>query len=340
MSVDRGRTADLPGVVPTGTLVKLRVEDLRPSPHNPRRLFDVEPLKSLKASIREHGVLVPLTVYRLPGQEIHAIVDGERRFRCCSDLAKEGAEVEIPANVVDTPDQMASLIYMFNIHQFREQWELMPTALALRSVIAQIDSDDTDELTELTGLSDRQVERCKTILSFSKRHQNMSMESDPRKRIPSNFWVELSPVLDLTIQLLPDLVAEEGRDSIIDLLVDKYRRKRIRSVVHFRRILEAYDVHEDSGEDVAAVGDRLRAYILDPDLETRQAFDGFILDTRRVQKASDAADKFLREVQRAKIDHTVDDTKELIRKLRGVLMFVEDLLEKLEGDNPPSENGS
>ena len=340
MNVDRGRTADLPGVVPTGTLVKLRVEQLRPSPHNPRRLFDVEPLKSLKASIREHGVLVPLTVYRLPGQVKHAIVDGERRFRCCSDLAKEGIEVEIPANVVDTPNQMASLIYMFNIHQFREQWELMPTALALKSVIEQMGSDDNYELTELTGLSDRQVERCKTILSFSPRYQNMSMESDPKERIPSNFWVELSPVLGLTDQLLPDLVSEEGRDGVIDLLVDKYRRKRIRSVVHFRRILEAYDVHEDNPEEVAAVGDRLREYILDPDLETRQAFDGFILDTRRVQKASDAADKFIREIQGAKIDHTIDGKKELIRKLEGVLIFVEDLLERLEGDDPPSENGS
>ena len=340
MSMDRRHTANLPGVVPTGTLVTLGVEQLRPSPHNPRRLFDAEPLKSLKASIREHGVLVPLTVYRLPGQALHAIVDGERRFRCCSELADEGIEVKIPANVVDAPDQMASLIYMFNIHQFREQWELMPTALALKSVIEQMGSDDTDELTELTGLSDRQVERCKIILSFAPRYQDMSMESDPRKRIPSNFWVELSPVLDLAAQLLPDLVAEEGRDGITDLLVDKYRRKRIRSVVHFRRILEAYDVHEEDQDEVAAVGDRLRDYILDPDLETRQAFDGFILDTRRVQKASDAADKFIREIQRAKIDHTIDDKSELIRKLRGVLMFVEDLLERLEGDDPPPENGS
>ena len=80
------------------------------------------------------------------------------------ELANEGIEVKIPANVVDAPDQMASLIYMFNIHQFREQWELMPTALALKSVIEQVGSDDTDELTELTGLSDRQVERCKIIL--------------------------------------------------------------------------------------------------------------------------------------------------------------------------------
>ena len=337
MNVDRGSANDLPEVVPTGTLVKLSVDQLRPSPHNPRRLFDPEPLKALKTSIREHGVLVPLTVYRLPGQEKHAIVDGERRYRCCSDLAKHGIELEIPANVVDAPDAMASLIYMFNIHQFREQWELMPTAIALKSVIDQMGSDDNDELAELTGLSDRQVERCKTILSFSPRYQNMSTEADPKKRIPSNFWVELSPVLDLIEQLLPDLVADEGRDGIIDLLVDKYRHKRIRSVVHFRRILEAYDVYEDDPVEVRAIGDRLREYILDPELETRQAFDGFILDNRRVQNASDAADKFIREIQRAKINHAADNKNELIMKLRGVLIFVEDLLARLEGEDPPSE---
>ena len=338
MNHERRGVPDVPVDVPTGTLVELSVTDLRPSPHNPRRLFDPEPLKSLKASIRQHGVLVPLTVYRLPGQDKYAIVDGERRYRCCSELAEEGLEIEIPANVVDAPNRMASLIYMFNIHQFREQWELMPTALALKSVIDTMESDDTDDLIQLTGLSAKQVERCKIILSFPTRYQDLSMEVDPRKRIPSNFWVELSPVLHLTSQLLPNLVADQGIDDVTDRLVDKYRSRKIRSVIHFRRILEAHDVHEDDPDMLAEIADKLREYILDPELETRQVFDGFILDNRRIQKASEAADRFIREVQRAKIDHTTDDKEELIRKLQGVLLFVENLLADLEGDDPPPES--
>ena len=234
---------------------------------------------------------------------------------------------------------MASLIYMFNIHQFRQQWELMPTAKALQSVIDGLGTDDTGALTELTGLGERQVERCKLLLSFSEKHQELSLEPDPKLRIPSNFWVELFPVLDLTNRLLPDLVADEGRDGIADRLVDKYRKKRIRSVIHFRRIMEAYDAQEEQEdkEGIEAVGDRLREYILDPKIETRAAFDGFIVDRRSRQRAAQAVDKFMSELRRARIDHVIEGRDALIAKLTEVLKFVETLLAKLEGQDPPSE---
>ena len=325
-------------VIPRGTLIHLAVDQLRPSPHNPRRLFDPEPLATLKKSIRDHGVLVPLTVYRQPGQNFYAIVDGERRYRCCSELSAEGIDARIPANVVAHPNPMSSLIYMFNIHQFRQQWELMPTAIALRSVITRLKTDDEGGLTELTGLSVLQVRRCKTILSFPEEYQQMSLDPDPTRRIPSNFWVELHPVLSLTTKLLPALVQEEGRDGITDRLLRKYRNKRIKSVIHFRRILEAYDVQDDSEAGVSAVADRLREYILSPDMETRETFDGFIADTRRIQRATLAADRFISELRKAKIDHAIDDKDDLILKLTGVLTLVQDLLSKLEGEDPPVED--
>lgn len=324
-------------VVPKGTLVHLQHTQLRPNPNNPRRLFDPGPLASLKASIQQHGVLVPLTVYKLPGQEKYAIVDGERRYRCCVELAKEGVEVSIPANVVDSPDAMASLVYMFNIHQFREQWELMPTARALKTVIDSLGSPTAEELHQLTGLSIPQIDRCNLILSFPERFQELSLEEEPEKRIPSNFWVELYPVLEKTQDAIPHIVGKIGRDGITDKLVEKYRNGKVRSVIHFRRILEAFDVAETK-DDVKEVADRLREYVLDPELETRAAFDSFIRDTRRVQRAADAADQFIRDVTRAKIDHTIDGKEDLIAKLRKVLTFVSQLLETLEGSDAPKEN--
>ena len=324
-------------MIPRRELVHLRVADLRSSPHNPRTLFDPKPLAALKASIREHGVLVPVTVYKLPGQKLYGIVDGERRYRCCNELSQEGQHIQIPANVVVAPGPMASLIYMFNIHQFRQQWELMPTARALQSIIDQLETDETGQLTELTGLSERQVERCKLILSFSDRHQQLSLELDPKSRIPSNFWVELSPVLDLTKRLLPSLFQDEGRDAITDRLVKKYRNKRIKSVIHFRRILEAYDAQEEQEDDegIEVIGDRLREYILDPHMETRAAFDGFIVDRRSRQKATKAVDKFMSELRKAKVDHVTEGRETLINKLTEVRDFVDALLAKIEGDDPP-----
>lgn len=333
------RKRETESVIPTGKLLHLSVSDFRASPENPRVLFDAKPLADLKASIREHGVLVPLTVYKLPGQARYGIVDGERRYRCCRELSQEGQDIQIPANVVAAPEPMASLIYMFNIHQFRQQWELMPTANALKSVIAGLGMEETGELAELTGLSERQVERCKLLLSFSEKHQELSLNPDPKARIPSNFWVELSPVLDLATELLPSLVADEGRDGIVDRLVDKYQKKRIKSVIHFRRIMEAYDAQEERGdnEGMETLADRLREYILDPRMETRAAFDGFIVERRSRQKATQAVDKFMNDLKKARIEHVTEGRAVLIGKLTEVFDFIATLLAKLEGDDPPSE---
>ena len=81
---------DVSSVTPERQLLHLSIEELQPSAHKPRRLFDAEPLAALQESIKQHGVLVPLTVYRLPGQNKYSIVDGERRYRCCAELSKAG----------------------------------------------------------------------------------------------------------------------------------------------------------------------------------------------------------------------------------------------------------
>ena len=321
----------------SGNLLTLRVDRLRASQNNPRRLFDAEPLSALKESIATHGVLVPLTVYKLPGQDKYGIIDGERRFRCCQELAVDNPGISIPANVVSPPDEMARLIYMFNIHQFREQWELMPTARALQSVVENLGSDDTATLREVTGLSAQQVERCLLILTYPEKYQALSMDGVRSNRIPSNFWVELHPVLGLIDDLLPEITNKIGREQIIDRMVEKYRTNRIRSVIHFRRIMEANEVQEDP-ESREEFVDQLRNYIMDPALETRATFDGFIVDSRRVTKAVDASAAFIKAMEAAKLSYASEGRDELINNLRRVLVYVQGLLSKLEGEDPPPDD--
>ncbi|MCI0617544.1 ParB N-terminal domain-containing protein, partial [bacterium] len=130
-------------VAPSGELKRLKPEEIIPSKTNPRHLFDPLQLDDLKNSIRQHGVLVPITVYRPKGQKKYSILDGERRYRCCIDLNAEGIYFDLPANVVAPPTKIAGLLYMFSIHNFREDWELMPTALGLRIVMEELgESDD------------------------------------------------------------------------------------------------------------------------------------------------------------------------------------------------------
>ncbi len=83
----------------------LPLENVRPNPAQPRRHFDEEALAELAASIAEQGLLQPLVVRPLPGQE-YQIVAGERRYRgaqlaglkevpCVTRLLDDNAAMEL-----------------------------------------------------------------------------------------------------------------------------------------------------------------------------------------------------------------------------------------------------
>lgn len=62
-----------------GAVLLLPVEDIRPNPRQPRQHFAPEALAELAESIRQWGVLQPLTVRR--GEDGWELVAGERRLR-------------------------------------------------------------------------------------------------------------------------------------------------------------------------------------------------------------------------------------------------------------------
>lgn len=317
-------------VVPVGVLKQLYVKDIKPSFNNPRQLFDPEPLRELKESIREHGVLVPITVFQIPGQEKYAILDGERRYRCCVELEEEGKEILVPANVVFPPTKIAGLLYMFSIHNFREQWELMPTAISLQTVMDELNQTDTKKLSKLTGLSEIQIERCKILLSFDDEFKQLSLIPDPKERIPSNFWIEAFPVISLY-----EVKFKKPRKEIIEQLVAKYRAGKIKSIIHFRRIIEAERKTTEGGESKQFT-EKLAEYISQPELETRQVFDEF-LPSRPVKTAVVTCDDFLETMQKIESDLILEIDKDVIGRLKKIQEYLAVLLEKIGKDSPESD---
>ena len=62
------------------TLRRIRVSEIARNPNQPRKYFDPEAIAQLAESIRQYGVLNPLTVRRAPGGG-YELVAGERRLR-------------------------------------------------------------------------------------------------------------------------------------------------------------------------------------------------------------------------------------------------------------------
>ena len=83
-------------------VLDVAIELIRPNPDQPRRIFGAVELGELAESIRERGVLQPILVRPMPGQEkAYQIIAGERRWRA----AQQAGLRAIPALVRDLADQ-------------------------------------------------------------------------------------------------------------------------------------------------------------------------------------------------------------------------------------------
>ena len=81
-----------------GKIVQLPVEDIHPSPYQARTTFDEQELAGLAQSIRENGLLQPITVRKTDSG--YELVAGERRLRACK-LAQMGTIPSIVCNFTD-----------------------------------------------------------------------------------------------------------------------------------------------------------------------------------------------------------------------------------------------
>ena len=112
-------------------VLTLRVEDIRPNPHQPRQTFDDEGLRELASSIRRHGILQPLTV-RSAGGGKWELVAGERRLRA----AKLAGLEKVPCIRREADDREYALLALVENLQ-RRDLHYLEEAAAIAAYIRQ-----------------------------------------------------------------------------------------------------------------------------------------------------------------------------------------------------------
>ena len=90
----------------TGRVVFLPLRAVRPNPAQPRKIFREEALQDLAESIRQHGILQPLSVRRIGAG--YELIAGERRLRA----AQMAGLTEIPCIVMTMDDKESGLAAM------------------------------------------------------------------------------------------------------------------------------------------------------------------------------------------------------------------------------------
>ena len=117
-----------------------KVEEIEPSPFQPRRTFNEEQIAELAASIRERGLVQPLVVRRVNGKL--ELIAGERRLRAARSLGMS----EIKVVMMEASDrEVAELALIENLQredltplEEAEQYKLLQTRFGMKQeVIAQ-----------------------------------------------------------------------------------------------------------------------------------------------------------------------------------------------------------
>ena len=124
----------------TGRVVFLPARSIRPNPAQPRKVFHPEALDELAESIRQHGILQPLTVRRCGNA--YELISGERRLRA----AQLAGVMDIPCILMSMDDRESGLAAMVENLQ-RQDLDYIEEAMGI------------SRLMELGNLSQEQAAR-------------------------------------------------------------------------------------------------------------------------------------------------------------------------------------
>lgn len=218
------------------------IENLQPNPRNPRRLFTDDELDELAASIRERGIIQPIVVRALKGDNFE-IIAGERRWRA----AQRAGLHDVPIAVVEANDAQ-SLEYA--IIENVQRADLNPIEEATGYLALMDDFNRTqEEVAQIVGKSRPHVANTIRLLKLS----------EPVKQLVRTGKISAGHARLLVGQPNAELIAHEIIDkgwSVRDLEADM-RKDVAAQLRDMRREAKGFVVNIPKDPDTRALERRL-----------------------------------------------------------------------------------
>lgn len=154
---------DNPGSIDNG-ISELKITQIEPNKNQPRRNFDSEKLDILAESIKEHGLIQPITVTK-NDNGLYTIVAGERRWRA----AKRAGLTTIPSVIKDYSKQTVTEVALIENLQ-REDLNPIEEALGYKSLIDEYHLTQ-EEISKRIGKSRSSIANSLRLLSLEEEFQ-------------------------------------------------------------------------------------------------------------------------------------------------------------------------
>ena len=159
---------DIEHNTPESSQEKIKLDEIRPNPYQPRKVFDEQALNELALSIQEHGIFQPVILKKsVQGYEI---VAGERRCRAARMAHLE----EVPAIIVDFSDQqMMEIALLENIQ--REDLNAIEEAQAYQTMMEKLKLTQ-NELAKRIGKSRTHITNTLRLLNLPEKIQEYVLD--------------------------------------------------------------------------------------------------------------------------------------------------------------------
>ena len=155
-------------------IMNVKIDSIFPNAYQPRKFFNEEALNELSQSIKEHGIIQPITVRKM-GEKFE-LVAGERRWR-----AARMAELEVvPCNIIEITDtQSAEIALLENLQ--REDLNFIEEAEAYYNLIND-HKFTQEELAKRMGKKQSTIANKLRLLKLSEEVRILCLENNLTER--------------------------------------------------------------------------------------------------------------------------------------------------------------
>jgi ParB family chromosome partitioning protein len=226
-------------------IVMINIDQIVPNPYQPRQVFDDQSLNDLASSIKQFGILQPVTVRK--NNDVFELIMGERRFRA-AQLVKLN---KIPAIVLDVGNEDSAVVALIENLQ-RVDLTFIEEAESYKKLI-ELHGLTQSELSDKIGKSQSSISNKMRLLKLDNQildtfKQNRLTERHARTLLRLGDIEEQKKILD---KVLNDSLNVKETEKLVDTRLKKYKKKHQKSTfkvnyrIYHNTIKKAFNMIKD-----------------------------------------------------------------------------------------------
>ena len=192
-------------------IVKINVDKVIPNIYQPRKYFNEEAIEELSQSIKQFGIIQPLTVRKMGG--VFELVAGERRLRA----AKLANLETVPCNIIDITDcESAQIALLENLQ--REDLNYIEEAEAYHNLINDHNFTQ-DELAKRMGKKQSTIANKLRLLKLSSEVRELCLKNKLTERHSRALLTV--PSEELQLKIVKTVIKDELNVKKTEELINK-----------------------------------------------------------------------------------------------------------------------